>query len=82
MTMTANNKQPSFSPLLFIISAFGGNDEQCSEAGIQLYISRPAQPDTIGGSAAEMTRATPLDLMTPMAYYQQLTPAPDFVSMW
>ena len=27
-----NNKQPSFSPLLFIISAFGGNDEQCSEA--------------------------------------------------
>ena len=25
-------KQPSFSPLLFIISAEGGGDEQCSEA--------------------------------------------------
>ena len=32
---------------------------------------RPAQPDTTGGSAAEMTRATPLDLITPMTYYQQ-----------
>ena len=31
-----NNKQPSFSPLLFIISAEGGGDEQCSVAGIQL----------------------------------------------
>ena len=30
-----NNKQPSFSPLMFVISAFGGNDEQLSEAGIQ-----------------------------------------------
>ena len=27
-----NNKQPSFSPLMFVISAFGGNDEQLSEA--------------------------------------------------
>ena len=27
--------QPSFSPLMFVISAFGGNDEQLSEAGIQ-----------------------------------------------
>ena len=30
------HKQPSFSPLMFVISAFGGNDEQLSEAGIQL----------------------------------------------
>ena len=29
-------KHTSFSPLMFIISAFGGNDEQLSEAGIQL----------------------------------------------
>ena len=31
-----NNKQPSFSPLMFVISAEGGGDEQLSEAGIQL----------------------------------------------
>ena len=30
-----NNKQPSFSPLMFVISAEGGGDEQLSEAGIQ-----------------------------------------------
>ena len=30
-----NNKQPSFSPLMFVISAEGGGDEQLSKAGIQ-----------------------------------------------
>ena len=40
-------KQPSFSPLLFIISAEGGGDEQCSEAGIQLkYASGVAGHNT------------------------------------
>ena len=42
-----NNKQPSFSPLMFIISAEGGGDEQLSEAGIQVkYASGVAGHNT------------------------------------
>ena len=47
---------------MFVISAFGGNDEQLSEAGIQLkYASGVAGHNT--RRSREMTRATPLDLM-------------------
>ena len=75
-----NNKQPSFSPLLFIISAFGGNDEQCSEAGIQLWTCRHAKRDTT--AAKPRYSFTPLECLLPTLFSQSTERAGTHADAW
>ena len=53
---TAKTHTTSFSPLLFIISAEGGNDEQWSEAGIQLKYASGVAGHNRGEAALLLSR--------------------------